>query len=254
MNTTAGYYKLYFKTLCTLVLSLGWREILIALFSLPIGAGYYLATRGWKAMVDQTTNFVVFTLAPLVFLALVFFLKKLIDTPVKIYTDLSIEASNHSWKDISIVPRLHPEDIEYGVILEVINNKPVPLKHVELIVISVSKEREDLYGKRNMSLFWLDDSKVSSKPIMMNVPAKERAFAAFANWTNNKAYLQVLWQGDTPKSQEIERDKEYIITIELQGSPSGHHLDNGPELVVRLVYDGNAVSVEKIDTLRIVND
>ena len=87
MNKIAEYYKIYLKEFCQYVKSvINWASGIVALFSLIFGGAYYLVFQGWGAMLEETINFVAFTLAPLGFISLLFLLYGLlVRTPVNIF-------------------------------------------------------------------------------------------------------------------------------------------------------------------------
>src|SRR5574341_1624586 len=125
MDRVKEYYQLYLKTVSNLISSIGWREGLVALLSIIFGSGYYLVTKGWNQMVEHTAEAVIDTLAPFIFVTLVFIVCKLIQAPVKIYSELKSEAMLHTWKDVSIEQYYFPSHEMIGVGLKIDSNKTI---------------------------------------------------------------------------------------------------------------------------------
>ena len=172
------YYKTYISSFWNYAKSgINWKNGGFALLSLFMGAGYYLIVNGWDAMIEQTVNFIAFTLAPFVFLALFFLLSGLIQTPVRIYQnqkknfDKSIkekelefekilkekdfELEKYSWNNIDFWVTPFSIIGKSGWVFKVENKKPY---NISKILVEITKIRKDEKNIRQTGLYLPLDS------------------------------------------------------------------------------------------------
>jgi hypothetical protein len=172
---TKEYYKTYITDFWNYTKSgVNWKNGGFALLSLFMGAGYYLIANGWNAMVEQTVNFIAFTLAPLGFLTLFFLLTGLIQTPVRIHQSQKseftkslkekefefekvlkgkdFELEKYSWNNVDFWVTSFSIIGKSGWAFKVANKKPYDISK---ILVEITKIRKDEKNIRQSGLHLL---------------------------------------------------------------------------------------------------
>ena len=151
------------------------------------------------------------------------------------------ELAHYSWSNVEIKPFKFNSNRNLGVGLMIVNKKQVVIKQARLPVDSICLNREDLYGRNNMSLLWVKDNKIFGTRI--DICSGERVFAALANWGEDGAYIQSEW-GKEEKSPSMGMDigKKYIVDVALFGRPNDYSLDKGLHFVGELVLQRKVTS------------
>lgn len=227
MDEFKQYYTLFTRALLVSLRRIGWKELAVAIFSLFMGSTYYLFTYGLNSVREQSENFVVYTLAPLILIAVLFIMQKVLQTPVTLYFGILAEANKYKWDDVVLnIVRPIAENPD-GACIKVCNQKGWTIQSGTVQIVSVVRDGVPLPTLDLPFVPWVKELGV--RTYQKTLPAKcslERSpFISLAAWDASGGWLNIVEIDRTNKKIPLDRDVPYKITLEWRGEVDGRRMD-----------------------------